>query len=60
MPEEEYRPPTPITLETAGLKTYGELYELSTAEAIKRRDERHFELHPGDAFLAVVGAARGG
>jgi hypothetical protein len=49
----------PVTLEAVDVKTYSELYGLSTAEVIKRLDEkkkkgRDVPLHEGDAFLAVL------
>jgi hypothetical protein len=46
--------PVPITLETAGVKTYAELYGLPTPEVVKRLDDKQVPLHPGDAFLAVM------
>lgn len=44
-----------MTLESAKVKSYAELYGLPMAEVMKRLDEGAREiLHPGDAFLAVM------
>ena len=47
-------PETPITLETIGLETWQQLYELKPDETIRRMSEKYVPLHPGDAFLAVL------
>jgi hypothetical protein len=44
----------PVTLETAGVKTYSALYALPTADVIRKLDEKDVPLHEGDAFLAVL------
>jgi hypothetical protein len=46
--------PTPVTLESIGLKTWAELYELDTSEVVRRMGERNVPLHAGDAFLAIL------
>jgi hypothetical protein len=43
-----------VVLEAVGVKSYSELAALSTAEVIRRMDERRPALHPGDAFLSVL------
>jgi hypothetical protein len=43
-----------VVLEAVGVKSYSELAALSTAEVIRRMDERRPALHPGDAFLSAV------
>lgn len=43
-----------MTLEAAKVKTYSELFELPTAEAVRRLDAGKVPLHQGDAFLAVL------
>jgi hypothetical protein len=47
-------PDQPITLETAGVKTYSDLYDMPTGKAIKLIDEKNVPLHAGDAFIAVL------
>jgi hypothetical protein len=44
----------PVTLETAGIENYSELYAMPTADVLKRLDEKNVPLHEGDAFLAVL------
>lgn len=43
---------TPVTLESLGLRTFQELYELPVAEVVARLDK--VPLHAGDAFLVVL------
>jgi hypothetical protein len=42
----------PITLETLGLRSWSELYELPSSEVVAKLDK--VPLHAGDAFLAVM------
>jgi hypothetical protein len=46
--------PTPVTLESIGVRNWSELYALDTAEILRRMDEKNVPLHPGDAFLAIT------